>query len=297
MRYPVSMTKTPLLVIVGETASGKSALALDFAQRFNGEIICADSWTVYKGFDIGTAKPTAAERAKIPHHLLDIADPRDGYNAALFKQAAATTIEDIALRGKLPIMVGGTGLYVDSILYDYSFLDRAEPSRRAELDSLTIDALLKMAKAEGINLAGVDLRNKRRIIRAIENGGLRPTHKSMRQATLVLGLRLPIDELRRRVEARVDTMISDGLKLEVRQLAKTYGWGVEAMKGIGYLEWQAYFAGTQDEAETRQRIITDTMQLAKKQRTWFKRNKCVHWVDDRSKAIDLFTTLMNKYGS
>lgn len=291
------MAKTPLLVIVGETASGKSALALDFAQRFNGEIVCADSWTVYKGFDVGTAKPTAVERAKTPHHLLDIADPRDGYSAALFKQAAAAAIDDIASRGKLPIMVGGSGLYVDSILYDYSFLDKAEPSRRAELDSLNINQLLKLAEDESIDLSGIDTRNKRRLVRAIENGGLRPTRSDLRKGTLVLGLRLLADGLRRQVEARVDHMISVGLEGEVRQLAEAYGWDVEAMKGIGYHEWRAYFDGIQTAAETRQRIITDTMHLAKKQRTWFRRNKCVHWLNDRSTAIDIFTTFMNKYGS
>jgi tRNA dimethylallyltransferase len=108
----------PLIVIVGETASGKSALAMELAQKFDGEIICADSWTVYKGFDIGTAKPTAADRKLVPHHLLDVADPAVGFSAAVFQRMAKQVIEDITARGKIPLLVGGTGLYVDSILYD-----------------------------------------------------------------------------------------------------------------------------------------------------------------------------------
>src|SRR5579884_573827 len=112
----------PLVVIVGETASGKSSLGMALAERFNGEIICADSWTVYREFDIGTAKPTLQDQELIRHHLLDVADPKVGFNAVLFQRLAKNAIADIAARQKLPIMVGGTGLYIDSVLYDYSFL-------------------------------------------------------------------------------------------------------------------------------------------------------------------------------
>src|SRR5476651_1891671 len=118
----------PLVVIAGETASGKSALALQLARQFNGEIICADSWTVRREADIGTAKPSAAEQALVPHHLLDVAGPDEDFTAAVFKRLANKAIKEIAGRGRLPIMVGGTGLYVDGVIYDFNFLPAGDRS-------------------------------------------------------------------------------------------------------------------------------------------------------------------------
>ena len=285
---------SPLVVIVGETASGKSALALELAERFNGELICADSWTVYRGFDIGTAKPTAQEQARVPHHLLDIADPREGFSAVIFQRLAKEVIADITARGKLPILVGGTGLYIDSILYDYGFLPPSDPALRAELSALSLAAVLNRADELGLDTTGVDTRNKRRVIRLIENNGLQPTKHELRDNTLVLGLQVPRDELRARVTARVDTMLAAGLENEACELAGLYGWDAEPMKGIGYREWQPYFAGTQNLDETRERILKATMDLAKRQRTWFKRNNGIQWLSDRSYAVDIVTTFLNK---
>jgi tRNA dimethylallyltransferase len=171
------MTKgvAPLIVIVGETASGKSALAMELAQRFDGEIICADSWTVYKGFDIGTAKPSKADQKLVPHHLLDVADPEVGFSAAVFQRMAKEAIEAIASRGKIPLLVGGTGLYVDSILYDYSFLPPSDPKLREELNASSLEQVIARAEEMELDVTGIDLRNKRRVIRLIENEGVRPT--------------------------------------------------------------------------------------------------------------------------
>src|SRR5512146_3057155 len=132
-----------LVVIVGETASGKSDLAVRVAKKFGGEIICADSWTVRKAVDIGTAKPTAAERTEIPHHLLDIAEPCEDFTAAVFKRLANEAIQDIANRGNLPILVGGTGLYIDGVIYDFGFLPAGDRKAREELNRFTNDELLK----------------------------------------------------------------------------------------------------------------------------------------------------------
>lgn len=283
----------PLIAIVGETASGKSALALELARRFSGEIICADSWTVYVGFDIGTAKPSAAERAEIPHHMLDIANPYDGFSAALFKEMVVTVIAQIHERGNLPILVGGTGLYIDSVLYDYGFLDRAEPDERATLDAMGLAELIAHAGTQGLTLDGIDTNNKRRVIRHIENRGERPAKSPLRPNTLVLGMNIPRESLQARVDQRVDVMLAAGLENEVRNLVNTYSWDVEPMKGIGYREWRDYFAGIQDLAETRQQIIRSTMQLAKKQRTWFKRNNSIHWVDNWGEAVEITTTYLN----
>ena len=289
----VTRQPSPLIVIVGETASGKSALAMELAERFNGELICADSWTVYKGFDIGTAKPSAEDRARVPHHLLDVADPRDGFSAVLFQKLATQSIVDITSRGKLPILVGGTGLYVDSILYDYSFLPPSEPELRAELNAMTLEQVLDRADELELDTTGIDLRNKRRVIRLIENNGVRPGKHELRGNTLVLGMKVEREHLLERITQRVDAMLAAGLENEVRELAERYGWDAEPMKGIGYREWQQYFAGTQDLAETRERIIKASMDLAKRQRTWFKRNNGIQWVSDRGYAVDLVTTFLN----
>lgn len=286
----------PLVVIVGETASGKSALAHQLARRFNGEIISADSWAVYKGFDIGTAKPSTAEQAEMRYHLIDVADPVVGFSAVEFKRLAIEAIEDIASRGKLPIVVGGTGLYVDSILFDYGFLPATDRGMRQELDALALPEVVRRAKALGLDTEGIDLRNKRRVIRLIENDGVRPTRGELRPQTLVLGIQIDREALEARITQRVDAMLAAGLEAEVAKLAKQYGWDTESMKGVGYKEWQLYFEGSQTLAQTRERIIRGTIQLAKKQRTWFKRHKSIHWLPNRDKtaeSVDLITTLLN----
>jgi tRNA dimethylallyltransferase len=282
---------------VGETASGKSALALDLAKRFDGELICADSWTVYRGFDIGTAKPTAEDRAIVPHHLLDVADPAGGFSAVLFQKLAFAAIADITSRGKLPIMVGGTGLYIDSVLCDYGFLPPSDPALRTELNSLTLEQVLERAVGLGLDTTGIDLRNKRRVIRLVENNGTRPTKHAMRANTLVLGIQIERTTLHSRITSRVDAMLADGLEAEVRALAGQYGWDVEPIKGIGYKEFREYVVGTETIADVRERIIKGTMDLAKRQRTWFKRNSSIQWVSDRSKSVDIVTTFLNKTSS
>lgn len=343
-----SKLMTPLVVIVGETASGKSALALDIAKRFNGEIICADSWTVYKDFDVGTAKPSSLDRAKVPHHLLDVASAHDGFNAVLFQQLALAAMNSITARGRLPILVGGTGLYIDSVIYHYEFLAAPPLGMREVLNMLSLDELLERAERQGLMTHAIDTRNKRRVIRLIENEGKLPSRKPLRQNTLLLGVSVPRDELRSRVEQRVDAMLAAGLEAEVKRLKQKYGWDAEPMKGIGYREWQNYFegkpdlrkialiqslsdgsepvisergvalatlkeeragvarqndagaggalckSGEQTLLETKELIIRATMNLAKRQRTWFKRNDSIQWVSDPSQAVDLATTFLNK---
>jgi tRNA dimethylallyltransferase len=285
---------SPLVVIVGETASGKSALAMELAEKFDGEIICADSWTVYRGFDIGTAKPTAEDRAQVPHHLLDVADPAVGFSAAVFQRLAKQAISDITKRGKLPIMVGGTGLYIDSILYDYGFLPPSDPRLRAELSIMDIKQLLVRAQELELDMDGIDLRNKRRIIRLIENNGIRPTRKRLRPNTLVLGIQRPLDELRERITNRVDDMIAHGFAEEVRRLGEIYGWDCEPMRAPDYRALAAYVQERVPLYTAKEQIIQNDLQLAKKQRTWFKRNQSIQWLSDRSYADDILTTFLNK---
>lgn len=291
---PVNVVHKPLIAVVGETASGKSALALEIARQFNGEIIGADSWTVYRDFTIGTAKPMAEERAIVPHHLFDIVDAPDGFNAALYKKHALNAIELIEQRGAVPILVGGTGLYIDSVLFDYEFMAPGDPAERKRRSALSIEELLREAHQKDVDLSTIDIRNKRRIIRALETGGQQPAKKDLRPNTIMLGLRVERDALEQRIVARVDAMLSAGLEAEVATLVEQYGWNVEPMKGIGYAEWRDYFLGTQDLATTRARIISNTLKLAKRQRTWFKRNNSIHWVTSIEEAIDAVKTIMSK---
>lgn len=293
--YHLPPTPAPLVVLVGETASGKSKLAIELAEKFNGEIICADSWTVRREVNIGTAKPGNDDLKRTPHHLLDIVDPCADFTAAVFKRLANKAIEDIAARGKLPIMVGGTGLYIDGVLYDFGFLPEGNRKERQALGDLSPEELQNLVISKGLSLEGIDVRNKRRLIRVLETGGQRPTKGNMRPNTLILGTQLPREELKQRITERVDNMLKNGLENEVKHLADKYGWGCEALKGIGYREWREYFAGSQDLAYTRERIISATMNLAKRQRTWFKRNKSIQWVNDRSNDVEIVTTFLNKF--
>jgi len=283
---------TELLVVAGTTASGKTDLALNVAKTYRGEIISADSWTVYKGFDIGTAKSTITQQKAIKHHLLDVRAAADGFNAPMFKELAENAIKDIQKRGKLPMLVGGTGLYIDSVLYDFGFLPSVSPQEREKFNQMSLPELLEIAQLQGIDLTDIDTRNKRRIIRAIEAKGEKPTKKELRPNTLIVGLWPETEELKRRIEKRVDAMLAAGLEQEVKSLADKYGWDAEPMKGIGYREWREYFAGGQDAEQTRARIISATNNLAKRQRTWFKRNPDIKWFSRADDAYDYLTKLL-----
>lgn len=289
---------SPLLVIVGETASGKSTLALQLAQRYYGEIICADSWTVRREANIGSAKPTAAEQALVPHHLLDVAGPNEDFTAAVFKRLAERAINDIANRGKLPIMVGGTGLYIDSVLFDYGFLPAGDRQERQKLNAMTNSELINIINNRGLDLTGIDTGNKRRLIRLIETNGQKPTKKPIRPNTLVIGIRVDKQELEQKINDRVDKMIKDGLEGETRALVSKYGWDCEALKGVGYAQWRGYFDGQDTLDMTRQKIIKATLDLAKRQRTWFKRNKGIQWITTpvNHKHIDeMITTNLDSF--
>jgi tRNA dimethylallyltransferase len=213
-----------LLAIVGPTASGKTALAIELAQRHGGEIICADSRTIYRGLNIGTAKPTLAEQAAVPHHLLDILEPNQPYSAALFKQAAESAIAEIRARHHLPILVGGTGLYVDAVLYDYQFPAGASSSLRHELEQLPQTELVeRLQRLDPEIAATIDLRNPRRVIRALELVGQpRIAPRALPPTTYIIGLDPGMEELERRIATRTRQMLAAGLVDEVRGLTARY---------------------------------------------------------------------------
>ena len=281
----------PLVVIVGETASGKSALAMALAKQFNGEIIAADSRTVYRFLDIATAKPTQSDQQQVRHHLLDVVDPDQTFTAADFKQLALDAIEDISSRGKLPILVGGSGLYIDAILYDFSFAPPADPSLRQELQGLSIDELQGRIKQLGYEIPENN-RNPRHLIRTIERAGAPLAKTSLRPHTLVLGLMA--QDLRDRIILRVDQTIKQGLVQEVRHVAEEYGWDAHALQAPASRAFCEYIRGSISLEKARAQNIQNDLKLAKRQRTWFKRNNSIHWVNQQAEAVDLVTTFLNK---
>lgn len=278
---------SPLLVIVGETASGKTELAIRLAEKFNGEIICADSATVRRQANIGSAKPTAEEQARVRHHLIDIIEPDETFSAAQFKALALEAMDDITARGKLPIIAGGTGLYVDSVLYDYQFLAPADPALRERLNATSHEKLLAEAQLRGLDLGDVDVANKRRLIRLIETDGQKPVRQRLRENTFVLGLMADRARMRDRITRRVDAQIEQGLALEVAGLVQDFGWEVEALKAISYAQWKGYFEGQKSLENVRLEMIKANVDYAKRQRTWFRRNKSIRWLETPVKLSEV----------
>lgn len=281
----------PLIVIVGPTASGKTALAIEIAKKYNGEIICADSRTVYKGMDIGTAKPTVPERQGIPHHLLDVVEPDQKFTAADFKKLADEAIDDIQKRGKLPIMVGGSGLYIDAVIYDYNFR-ASNPDIRSKFQDASVEELQAELAARGIPLPQND-RNQRYLLRSLESGQAAPIDKILQPETLIIGLDIDRKILKSRIAARVDSMLQSGLIDEIKRLSKSYGWVPSAMQAPAYKSFRNYVDGHESLDQAVSYNIMFDARLAKKQRTWFKRNNSIQWIDDPSKYVDILTTFLN----
>ena len=283
-----------LLVILGPTAAGKSQVGLEVARQHGGEIICADSRTIYRELDIGTAKPSKQELLRIPHHLLNILDPDQSYSAAQFKQAANQLIEDIACRGKLPIMVGGSGLYIDSVLFDYQFPAGSDNPLRQELNQLSEgDLLLRLDLADLALRDQIDIQNRRRVIRAIETAG-QPRAKSgqLRAGTFVVGLAPNNEVIRQRIRARAEHMINAGLVKEIAQLSKKYGWDCPALTATGYRQLRPLIDTGTSQEELTERLTTISYQLSRRQLSWFRRNHFVHWVEGEQEAMVLIADFL-----
>jgi tRNA dimethylallyltransferase len=279
----------PLVVIVGPTASGKSDLAMQVARQHNGELICADSRTVYVGADIGTAKPSAKDRAEIPHYLLDVVRPDQQFTAADFKQRAERLIEQITKRGKLPIIVGGTGLYVDSLLFDYQFGALPDEKRREELSALSVEELQKICSDNDIEIP-INDKNKRHLIRAIELGGLPHIKRNLRANTVVVGITTEKEILRQRIEQRANAMLNEGIVQEVRRLSERFGWDAPAMTGNIYRIFRPVIEGNESQDDAIAKFIQSDVSLAKRQLTWLKRNPFIIWgqPEQLKSAIDVF---------
>lgn len=290
----------PLIAIVGPTAVGKTAFAMDIAERFGGEIVGADSRQVYRYLDIGTAKPTPDERARAPHHLLDIVDPDQEFSLALYQELAYAAIGDIHRRGRVPLLVGGSGLYVWAVLRGLRIPEvPPDPALRQALEEKAklegMEELL--SELEGLDPEAartIDRRNPRRVIRALEV--CRTTGQpfsALRQESpppynlTIIGLTLDRTELYRRIDQRVDIMMASGLVEEVRGLMERgYGLDLPAMASPGYREVGMYLVGplTLEEAIARTKVATH--QLARRQYAWFKlRDQRIRWFEGRTESV------------
>ena len=270
--------KLPLVVIVGPTASGKTALAIKLAEQCGGEIICADSRTVYKEMDVGTAKPTAAEQHQVPHWGLDLVRPDQRFTAADFKLYAEQKIKEIRERGHIPFVVGGTGLYVEGVVYDYKFGNDVNATIRAKFENMTLEQLQIYCIKNNITLPENN-KNKRYVIRAIENMG----HSTSRNDTpvstsIIVGIATEKDVLRQRIEQRIEQLLTNGVVEEASMLGKKYGWDVPAMTGNIYPLVHQYLESKLMLDELKTKSTTLDWRLAKRQLTWFRRNPDIYWL-------------------
>lgn len=267
----------PLVVIVGPTASGKSALAIKLAKKFGGEIVCADSRTVYTGMDIGTAKPTAQERAEVPHWGLDLVEPNELFTAADFKRYANEKIEQIRRRGRIPFLVGGTGLYVDAVIFDYQFGPPADKARRAVLEAMSVEKLQMYCKINNITLP-TNPANKRHLVRAIEQKSINAKRRNTPiDSSIVVGITTNKEQLQVRIAERCEQLFDDGVVSEATLLGKKYGWNSQAMTGNIYPLIHRYLDNELTLEDTKQKFISLDWQLARRQLTWLRRNPFIHW--------------------
>lgn len=269
--------RLPLVVIVGPTASGKTSLSIELAKKFNGEIISADSRAIYKGMDIGTAKPSLAEQSSVPHWGLDLVEPGEHFSASDFKNYADQKITEIRSRGHIPFLVGGTGLYVDAVVFDYQFGPPADIKQRLSLQQLTLDELYEYCKKNNVILPE-NYKNKRYVIRAIENKGVdtQKLDKPLDQ-TIIVGIATDKAILHQRIEQRSEQLFEDGVVNEAKMLGDNYGWDSEAMKSNIYPLVHSYLDGGMTLDEAKAKYITLDYRLAKRQMTWLRRNMFIHW--------------------
>ncbi len=279
MATRMERSEPPLIVIVGPTASGKTALAIKLALQYDGEIVCADSRTIYKGMDIGTAKPSSEERQTVPHWGLDLVEPGERFTAADFQHYAVQKIADIRARGKVPLLVGGTGLYIDSLIFDYQFADEGDEARREYLMTLSLEELYEYCEKNNIKLPE-NSSNKRYIVRAIEQKGVNNRRRAEPISnSIIVGIATEKETLRTRIESRSEQLFEDGVVEEAKELGKKYGWESEAMTGNIYPLIRQYIDGTLSLDDVKRQFVTRDWQLAKRQLTWLRRNPFIRWLD------------------
>ena len=289
----------PVIVLVGPTAVGKTALSFRLAEQFNCEIISMDSMQVYRGMDIGTAKPSLAERAAVPHHLIDIADPDEQYDAARFVADAVAAIENIAARGKTALLTGGTGLYLKALFEGLFKALPADKAIREQLQARLVKEgrtvlhaeLCRIDPAAGARIHPNDTQRLLRGLEIFQASGRTWTEliaeqrredvdRAVFSRVCQAGLRCDKDELRERIARRSLAMLDSGLIEEVERLRQAgYGPELPSMQAIGYRHVNTFLDGGQNRAEMTEQLIIDTRKYAKRQMTWFSANKELHWFE------------------
>ncbi len=296
--------KSKILVILGPTASGKSGLAVALAKKFDGEVVSADSRQVYRGLDIGTGKITKRETRGVRHHLLDVASPKRAFTVAQYQKLARRALRNILRHGKLPIVCGGTGLYIDALLHNTAF--PAVPPNlklRRELEKESAEKLFaRLRKLDPRRAETIDRHNKRRLIRALEivltTGKSIPRHSNILQnvgmfETLKIGVGLPKEELRKRINARIQNWLRHGLLREVKNLRKSgLSWKRLDELGLEYRYPALYLQGKISREEMIRKMEVETWRYAKRQMTWFKRDKEIIWTKNKKEAISLASNFL-----
>jgi tRNA dimethylallyltransferase len=272
------MSISPIIVIVGPTASGKTGLGIRLAKEYGGEIVSADSRAIYKHMDIGSAKPTMTERQGVVHWGFDLVEPSEMYTAADYKQYALEKIADIRSRGLVPIVVGGTGLYVDSLLFDYQFPEKAAPEERKKWESMSLEQLHDYCVDNNIALPE-NKQNKLYVINTIlRNGHIPKRNTELADDYIVVGISTDITQLRQQIEARTTGFLESGVINEAKELAHRYGWDGAAMTGNIYPLARKYLDGVIDRAELERLFNIKEWHLAKRQLTWFRHNEHIMWL-------------------
>lgn len=284
-----------IICVCGPTAVGKTKYAIELAKAVNGEVVSADSMQLYKFMDIGSAKPTAEERAEVPHHLVDFVDPRDGFSVAEYQVAAKAAIGEILSRGKVPVISGGTGLYISSLIYEMDFAGAPKDDGfRENLEKLAAEHGNEyvhgiLAKLDPEAAERIHPNNLKKLIRAIEvaentGSGIPAFEQSFRPTKdyeyVLIGLMRDREELYSRIDMRVDMLIDMGLEDEIKRLLDMGLCADDiSMKGIGYKEMIGYFNGEYDFDEAVRLVKRNTRHYAKRQMTWLRRYKEMHWVN------------------
>lgn len=272
-----------LVVILGQTASGKTALAIEVARKHNGAIICADSRTIYRGMDIGTAKPSQDEQKAIQHYLIDVVEPNQSFSVVEFKTLCQKYIAKIRQEGRLPIIVGGSGLYLDAFLFDYKF----RSATGLDVSEMTDDQKLELAQElYPQEILEIDLKNIRRVEQLLTRGPVNTNdRKHIKIPCKIIGLELDKPTLKQNIEKRTKAMLNNGFVQEVEKLRSKYGKDCPALLTTGYKEVSEYLDKKIEKSMLEPEIVTSTLRLAKKQATWFKRNQSIEWFNSYQKAI------------
>ncbi len=284
-----------LIAIVGPTGSGKSALALSLAEQFNGAIICADSRTIYRGMNIGTAKPSSDEQQRVMHYGLDLVEPGQSYSAAEFQAYTETKITEINIATKLPFLVGGSGLYIDSVLFGYKFRSPHDSDDYRRYADIEIIEMFQARYPEYV--PKVDLNNRRRLEQILSRGPADTNdRKQLKYRVLILGLNPSRELLRKHIEHRTRAMLAAGLIEEVKQLRRHYGADCAQLQTIGYSQIGEYLDGAISAEVAKAKINTDSIALARRQMSWFKRNPRIHWLSETENPAELINDYLTHAG-